>query len=97
MAHKHNFAAALVGAVLLAGLSSGPAFAINGRDAVNQCMEQGARDCAFATQADGSIRITTREGQSLSCANANATCAMDYQARRPVQIAQAQTPARTSR
>jgi len=88
MARTTSFAA-LAATALFAGLSITPALAIDGREAVNQCLSQGARQCAFATQADGSIRITTRDGQALSCASANAPCAMLY-APRATQIAEAQ-------
>lgn len=88
MARTRNFAAAFAATAFFAGLSTTPARAFDGRDAVNQCMQQGASQCAFATQADGSIRITTREGQTLRCASANAPCAMLY-APRTQQIAEA--------
>lgn len=88
MAHHRSFAAALAATALFVGLSATPALAIDGREAVNQCMSEGARMCAFATQADGSIRITTRDGQTLSCASAAAPCAMLY-APRTTQIAEA--------
>lgn len=78
---------------MFAGLSVSPALAIEAREAVALCMQQGASQCAFASQADGSIRITTRDGQNISCANASAACTMVYQAR-PVQIAEANPVAR---
>lgn len=84
---KRTFAAALAGAVLFAGFTA-PALAITGAEAVNHCMSQGASACAFATQADGSIRISTREGFTLRCATAQSACEALY-APRTLHLAQA--------
>lgn len=88
MAHKTSFVASLAATAIFASLSATPAFAINGSEAVNQCLQQGARLCAFASQPDGSIRITTRDGHALRCGSANSACEMLY-APRNVNIAEA--------
>ncbi|MCR6644704.1 MAG: hypothetical protein NVV62_09395 [Terricaulis sp.] len=87
---KRTFAAALAGAVMFAGFTT-PALAITGAEAVNHCMSQGASACAFASQPDGSIRISTREGFSLRCATAASTCEALY-APRTQLLAEAPRP-----
>jgi len=91
---RNNIAAAFAATALFAGLSASPALAFNGRDALALCLQQGAAQCAVATQPDGAIRIATREGIALSCANANAPCTMLY-APRATHLAQAPAPPAT--
>lgn len=79
---KRTLTALFAASAMFAGLASTPAMATTGREAVNLCMAQGAAECAFASQADGSIRITTRDGQSLRCTSADGACAMVYRAPR---------------
>lgn len=87
---KRALTALFTASAMFAGLSTTPAFATTGREAVNLCMAQGAEQCAFASQTDGSIRITTRDGQSLRCASADGACAMVYRA--PRALAEAPAP-----
>ncbi len=87
---KRTLTALFAASAMFAGLTGTPALATTGREAVNLCMAQGADQCAFASQADGSIRITMREGQSLRCDSAAGACTMMYQPPRAL----AQTPVR---
>ena len=86
----YPFAAALAGALVLVTLTAAPAFALNGRDAVTDCVQRGATQCAWTTRRDGAIRINLSDGTALHCASADGACAMRYQTQRATLVAEAQ-------
>lgn len=95
MAYTLPFAAAFAGAAVLVTLTAAPALALTGREAVTDCVQRGATDCAWTTNRDGGIRINLSDGLALECASADGACAMRYQARRPVVVAGVQAPRHT--